>query len=70
MTRSPWLEYLCLTAIRENTLFSTNDVARYCNREGTTSVGRSQVRRTLDALEANNEIVNVGDDSDAWKVAK
>jgi hypothetical protein len=70
MKRSAWLEFMAKRVIKDNPLVSTSGIARQINREATISVGRSQVRRALDRLEANGEVESVSEDSDAWQVVR
>jgi Fe2+ or Zn2+ uptake regulation protein len=66
VTRSPWLEYLCLQAVRQNNLASTNEVARILNRNGA-NTGRNSVRNALRSLESQGALKNIGDGIDAWQ---
>ena len=56
-----------MNAVRENTLASTNEVARYVNKAGE-NVGRDRVRKTLRTLEERGVLKNIGQDRDAWRL--
>ena len=66
MSRSPWLEHLCLQAVRSTPLASTNEVARIVNRNGA-NTGRDSVRKTLRSLEFQGALKSIGDTVDAWQ---
>ena len=65
------LQRLCILAVKDEALLSTNDVARFVNAQGA-NANRAAVRNALRDLESRDAIRNIGDADggvgDAWTV--